>query len=219
MNTSSSARVSDRFAEISIELVEPHPLNANVMSAEMFVKLKTHISNNNDYPPLIVRPLEGQDTYQVLDGHHRLEILRELGHETVRCYIWPCDDAQALILLATLNRLEGTDVPALRASLMQELSSVVDVESLELLLPESSDEISDLLDLESIDEAAVLASLTIAAEPSGTGVSAISFAVDVEQASIIERAILIASENLTGNNRRGRALSAICSAYLEVIDA
>jgi len=219
MNSSSSARIGDRYAEISIDAIEPHPLNANVMSADMLAKLSAHIADTNEYPPLIVRPLEGRDVYQVLDGHHRLQVLRNLGHDTVHCYLWPCDDAQALVLLATLNRLEGTDVPALRAGLIQELDAAVDIQTLERLLPESRSEIEELISIEQVDETALLDSLELAARPSNGGFTAISFAVSRDQAVIIEKAIEKTVEKLNGTNRRGRAIVAICQLYLEVGDA
>ena len=60
--------------------------------------------------------------FEVLDGHQRLSVLRRLGRDQALCYLWPCDDATALVLLATLNRLEGEDVPALRSALLAELA-------------------------------------------------------------------------------------------------
>jgi ParB-like chromosome segregation protein Spo0J len=219
MNTSSSVPVIDRFAEISEELIENHPLNANVMSSQMFGKLKIHISKTGDYPPLIVRPIDSENKYQVIDGHNRLKIIRELVYESVRCYLWPCDDAQAMVLLATLNRLEGTDVPVLRAELIHELSTSIDLQGLDLLLPESRDEIEQLLNIEPVDEAALMESLRRAAAPALAGVSAISFAVNVDQAKIIEQAVAAASENLTGKNKRGRAIAVICEAFVEGLNA
>ncbi|MBE3071108.1 MAG: ParB N-terminal domain-containing protein, partial [Planctomycetes bacterium] len=55
--------------------------------------------------------------YQILNGHHRAQALRELGHTHARCDVWEVDDAEARLLLATLNRLEGRDDPGLRARL------------------------------------------------------------------------------------------------------
>jgi len=57
------------------------------------------------YPPLIVRPLG--DAWEILDGHQRADILRELGTAAARCEVWPVDDEQADICSATLNHLRG----------------------------------------------------------------------------------------------------------------
>jgi ParB-like chromosome segregation protein Spo0J len=101
---------------IPLDDLVPHPLNSNVMNEEMQEKLRVHIKRTEQYPFLVVRPhpeLPGK--YQVLDGHHRIAVLRELGHTEGRCDIWKADDREAKILLATLNRLEGQDQPIRRA--------------------------------------------------------------------------------------------------------
>src|SRR6266542_4202639 len=87
------------------------------------------------------------DDYQLLDGHQRTEALRRLGHADALCFLWPCDHATALVLLATLNRLEGEDIPAKRADLLRELSALLPPEELALLLPEDASAIRDPLQL------------------------------------------------------------------------
>ena len=111
--------------DIPITCLREHPRNANAMSAEALRTLRRHIGRSGRYEPLVVRPLppegDGQPVYQVLNGHHRLRVLRELGYAEVCCEVWPVDDREALLLLATLNRLEGRDEPMKRASLLTAL--------------------------------------------------------------------------------------------------
>ncbi len=95
---------------IPIEDLCPHPLNANTMSEDLRAKLKVHIGRTGRYPFVVVRAdPEEPGRFQILDGHHRVEILRELDHTEARCDIWNVDDREAKLLLATLNRLEGQD--------------------------------------------------------------------------------------------------------------
>lgn len=61
--------------------------------------------------------------YQLLNGHHRLEVLRKLGHRVVRCDVWTVNDDEALLLLATLNRLQGADDPMKRGQLLAALTT------------------------------------------------------------------------------------------------
>ena len=105
-----------------------------------------------------------EGSYQLLDGHQRLKALRN-GHHDALCYVWECDDATALRLLATLNRLQGEDSPALRAQLLRELTTVLPVEELALLLPEDAEQIEDMLALFAVDADELLAQF--AAAPSG----------------------------------------------------
>src|SRR5258708_1872303 len=108
-----------------------HPLNSNVMSPDLTAKLRAHIKRTGRYPYLIVRPHpEEQGKYQVLDGHHRVAVLRELGHTEARCDVWEVNDREARLLLATLNRLQGQDQPRKRAELIHELLGEMSLDDL-----------------------------------------------------------------------------------------
>ena len=115
-----SARVGPRM--VALDDLTPHPLNANVMPEDLRAKLAAHIRRTGRYPFLVVRPHPDEPgKYQVLDGHHRVEVLRELGFTEARCDVWDVDDREAKLLLATLNRLQGQDLPIRRAELIHEL--------------------------------------------------------------------------------------------------
>ena len=132
--SSSSSPASElQLRAIALDLLYEHPLNANLMPEGRVEKLTHNIGRSGRYPPLIVRAhpeLSGR--FQILDGKHRVEALRRLELREALCYFWPCDDAEALVLLATLNRLEGEDVPARRADLLVELSALLPPEQLAL---------------------------------------------------------------------------------------
>lgn len=131
---------------IHLDALLAHPGNSNVMSPLLLTKLAAHIQRSGRYPPLIVRPIASSQ-YQLLDGHHRAAVLRELGHTHAHCVVWEVDDAEALVLLATLNRLEGEDDPRKRASLITELQALrgdEDLASLAALLPEDADDLAQL---------------------------------------------------------------------------
>ena len=211
----------DRVLRVPLDRLHAHPSNPNLMSDERLETLARNIEREGRYPPLIARlHPERPGEWQLLDGHQRIEVLRRLGHPEALVFPWECDDETALILLATLNRLEGEDVPARRAALLTELTQLVPVEELALLLPEDGAQIEEMLALVDLDSDALIAELTAAAERnSATSPRLISFAVLPEDEQAIERAVAAASERLEGKNRRGRALGVICRAYLEAHDA
>ena len=220
-NTSSSrrpragSRRSGRLIRVALDKLRPHPANANVMPAERLAKLEEDIRREGDYPPLVVRPDPLEDGFcQILDGHEREEVLRRLGHKDALCYLWPCDDQTALVLVATLNRLEGQDDPLKRAELLRDLTELSSTEELAQLLPESATLIRQSLKLPDLDLESRLADLPQEPGP-GSGLRALTFAVTPEDEAVIEDAVGLASANLDGKNRRGRALAIIANTYLE----
>jgi ParB family chromosome partitioning protein len=171
------------------------------MEEERLEKLATNIDREGNYPPLVVRPHpEEAGAYELLDGHQRWQVLKHLGHEDALCYVWPCDDRTALVLLATLNRLEGQDDPLKRAELLRELTQLASPEDLAQLLPESAALIRQSLELLDLNLEELLADLQ-----RQTG----------EQA--IEEAVQEVAAGLEGTNRRGRALALIARRYLEMM--
>ncbi|MBI1335858.1 MAG: hypothetical protein GC164_02720 [Phycisphaera sp.] len=133
------------FQVIPLDQLHAHPSNSNVMPEPMVAKLVEHIGRTDRYPPLIVRPHDAG--YQVLDGHHRAEALRRLNQTEARCVVWDVGDDEALVLLATLNRLQGRDDPRKRASLVEELQQHFDVDTLASLLPEDADALQKLVEI------------------------------------------------------------------------
>jgi ParB-like chromosome segregation protein Spo0J len=208
--------LAERLIQVELGRLRPHPANANVMPEERLAKLRENIRRRGDYPPLIVRPQpNAAGAFQVLDGHQRLEVLRRLGHEVAHCYLWPCDDQTALILLSTLNRLEGQDDPLKRAELIRQLAALASTEELALLLPEDAKALDASLSLLELSLDDLLEEFQEAAKAEGKGLRALTFAVTSEDERVIEAAVAKASLGLEGQNRRGRALGLIAAAYLE----
>jgi len=135
---------------IPLDALRPHPENPNRMPPHLMAKLKGHIQRTGLYEPLVVRPMapapgDSPDAkYQIINGHHRAEVLRQLGHTHARCDVWEVDDAEARVLLATLNRLEGRDDPGARARLVARLAQGRSPEEVARLLPEPADAIERL---------------------------------------------------------------------------
>jgi ParB-like chromosome segregation protein Spo0J len=202
---------------VPLDDLVPHPLNANVMSDDMREKLKAHIKRTGRYPFLVVRPFG--EKYQVLDGHHRVAILRELGHREARCDVWAVDDREAKLLLATLNRLEGQDLPIRRAQLIHELLGEMSLDDLAGLLPETNRQLEDLHSLLEFPAEEIAAQLEADAEEAERVLPRVmSFVVSPEQEEIIERAVELASDGTPGRDRKARGLTNLAKKYLEGID-
>lgn len=196
----------------------PHPLNSNVMNEDMQEKLRVHIKRTGQYPFLVVRPHPEQPgKYQVLDGHHRIAVLRELGHTEGRCDIWKADDREAKILLATLNRLEGQDQPIRRAQLLHELLGEMSIDDLAGLLPETDRQLEELHSLLEFPADEIAALLEEQAEEEEKVLPRVmTFVVTPEQETMIEQAVELASDGTAGRDRKARGLAALARTFLDV---
>jgi len=206
--------------QIPLDDLLPHPLNSNVMPAEYREKLLAHMRRTGRYPFLVVRPHPTeQGKYQVLDGHHRIGVLRELGHTDARCDVWDVDDREAKLLLATLNRLEGQDQPLRRAQLLHELLGEWSAVDLGGLLPETEAEILDLHSLLEFPADQIADQLVAEAEErEKTLPVVIHFVVSHEQAELIETAVEKASDGVVGRDRKARGLYQLARHFLGATD-
>lgn len=199
-----------------IELTRLHadPRNANVCAPDVLEKLKRHIERTGFCPSLLVRPDPGQDGHYILvDGHHRKQVLETLGWPEVDCQIKAMTEDEAGLLLLTLNRLRGTDIPRKRAELLESLLPQFNIAELADLLPESSGEIEGLLALLRQEESALEAALKaqMKAERQTLPVP-FGFMIPAEEAGIVQEA-LAAYQGRTKSDQ-GQALVAICRDVL-----
>jgi hypothetical protein len=137
--------------KIPIEQLMEHHENSNHMNSAMAKKLRRHIELTGRYEPLTVRLYPYQTgKFQVINGHNRLRVLRDLGYTIVCCVVWNIDDDQARLYLATLNRLSGDDILERRATLLENLCKTYDSEELLSLLPDNAEQIEKLRKLSSL---------------------------------------------------------------------
>lgn len=135
---------------LALDRLRAHPDNANRMSRSARAMLSRHLRRAGRCPPVVVRPHPHEPgAYELLDGHHRVEIARSLGWREIHAVIWTeVDDDEARLLLATLNRLHGEDDPHRRARLLAHLHARWgDAEALRALLPDQEALLKRLLRL------------------------------------------------------------------------
>jgi ParB-like chromosome segregation protein Spo0J len=214
-NQPRGTRIGPRM--IPLDDLVAHPLNSNVMSEDLQAKLRAHIKRTGRYPFLVVRthPTEA-GKYQVLDGHHRVAILRDLGHTEARCDVWEVNDREARLLLATLNRLQGQDQPRKRAELIHELLGEMSLDDLAGLLPESDRQIEELHALLEFPAEEIALLLEEQAEQAEKILPRVlTFVVTPEQEELIEQAVELASDGTKGRDRKARGLANLARRFLE----
>ncbi len=137
--------MSSAIRRISLDRLVPHPDNPNRMSRTNFEKLVRNIERTGRYEPLVVRPCPGRKGFfQILNGHHRCEALRKLGHRAADTVVWKVDEEQADILVATLNRLGGRDSLDRKLALLRRLSARIPIRKLARLLPQTLGQLTRL---------------------------------------------------------------------------
>ena len=135
---------------IPLDKLIAHPENPNRMSKQTYEKLKRHIAQSHNYEPLIVRRHpEIENSFEIINGHHRAKALKEIGETFADCVQWQIDDDQARILLATLNRLGGKDELGAKVELIKNLSEKFGSKELSKLLPDTKQTIEKLRDITS----------------------------------------------------------------------
>ena len=145
--------------QIPINKILQNLLNPNQMGEEAYQKLRMNMQETGNYPSLIVTPKNNQ--YLLLDGWHRLKAATELDWDKVWCEVWELNGRRADLMLATLNRLRGTDDLKKRALLIAKLNEEFknERELLLRLIPEKSQSLDLMVKFASERSNEVLAQL------------------------------------------------------------
>lgn len=138
-------RIQNRVSSIPIDKLTGHPGNPNRMSKRNFVRLVRNIERTGRYEPLVVR--RQGDGFQIINGHHRCRALKQLGYETADAVVWDVDDAEADILLSTLNRLGGSNVLEKKLALLARLNRNMHACEMAKLLPFTRSQIERMKNL------------------------------------------------------------------------
>jgi ParB family chromosome partitioning protein len=135
-------KIENRVTSIPIDRLTAHPGNPNRMSKRNFARLVRNIERTGRYEPLVVR--RHGDSFQIINGHHRCRALEQLGYETADAVVWDVDDAEADILLTTLNRLGGSDVLDKKLALLERINREMNAREMAKLLPFTRSQIEKL---------------------------------------------------------------------------
>jgi len=222
--------MNNKLRTIKLDKLIPHPDNPNRMSKANFDKLVRNIERSGRYEPLVVRPcpdargtrVDGRlsaspcpesqcaSVFQIINGHHRWQALKQLGHKTADVVIWDIDDHQTDILLATLNRLGGSDSIEKKLALLQRLNKQLAARELAKLLPVTAKQIERLANLKLPSAPAT--------PPANHFANPLVFFVNGTQQQIIEQAMSLAMPNRDEKTRaaaRAAALTTIALGWLE----
>jgi ParB-like chromosome segregation protein Spo0J len=204
--------MTNSVQSITLDKIVAHPNNPNKMSDATFGKLVRNIERTGRYEPIVVRPHpERGDHFQIINGHHRCLALTKLGYKAADCVVWDIDDEQTDILLATLNRLGGTDELGKKLELLKRLNKRMESSELAKLLPQTAKQIERLTNLKIPSRPA---------EAKGFSNPMIFFVSDAQQGKI-EKALSLAEKSQNEKTRaakRAAALAHIAREFLSATD-
>ena len=196
---------------VPLERLVPHPDNPNRMSRGNLAKLARNIERSGHYEPLVVRPYSGRPgCYQIINGHHRCEALRILGHETAEVVVWQVDDEQTDILLATLNRLNGRDTLDKKLALLRRLRTRIPTRKLGRLLRQTVGQIERLTASKPLARTMPQKSEAFA--------TPVVFFVDEAQKGLIEEALSLAGPSPKAGTKAARRVSGLMQIVRGFLD-
>jgi ParB-like chromosome segregation protein Spo0J len=179
-----------------------HPDNPNRQSKVNFAKLLRNIERTGRYEPLVVRPCPNKPGfYQIINGHHRCQALAKLGHEAADCIVWNIDDEQTDILLATLNRLGGSDQLGKKLKLLKRLKKKLDTGELARLIPHTKKQIERLTNLKLPSAPAKIDTASFA--------NPVVFFLNDKQQQIVDEALSLAARNGKEKTKAARYAAAL----------
>ena len=219
--------MTNTIQSIALDKLDFHPDNPNRMSKVNFGKLVRNIERSGRYEPLIVRPCPDKaDYFQIINGHHRCHALAKLGYETADCVVWDIDDEETDVLLATLNRLGGSDELAKKLKLLERLSKRTEANILARILPQTRSQIERLNSMLDARYSMLNACKSeVENRKSKAFANSLVFFVDDKQQEQIEKALLLVEEvsvrspkdkaEMTNAAKRAAALAHIAQHFLD----
>ncbi len=201
--------MANSIQSIALDKLEFHPDNPNIQSKVNFAKLVRNIDRTGRYEPLVVRPSpQKMGRFQIINGHHRCHALVRLGYKSADCMVWDVDDEQTDILLATLNRLGGSDLLGKKLKLLKRLNKKMATVELAKVLPQTAKQIERLTNLKWPNAPAKINANSFA--------NPLVFFVNDTQQEQIEKALSLVEEpkvKMTKAAKRAAALAHIAQVY------
>ena len=203
--------------DLPVEQLREAPWNPNQMDRAMLERLRKSISRYGLVENLVVRPLGGDGTYEVLSGNHRLQVLQEMVQRTAPCAVVDLSDHHAQLLAQALNHIGGEDDLGLRAELVRRLLESLRRENVLELLPETVDSLTALASLGQDEIVKHLAAWERAqvARLKHLTIQLTQSQLDVVEEALARQPVPVNSHGTSNLNSRGKALYQLCQDFLK----
>ncbi len=202
--------------DLPVAKLREAPWNANCMDEAMLARLKESIRRYGLVENLVVRKVT-DDTFEVISGNQRLNILHQTDCNQVPCVVVDLDDAHARLLAQALNNIQGEDNLGIRAELIRHVLDKIPEKDVLAILPETGCSLQAMVSLGTETIAEYLQKKQLAQT---ARLKHMQFQLTPAQYQVVEEAIamiLSHSQKKRGENPnlRGNALYLLCKAYIE----
>lgn len=200
----------------------PRVRNHSAMAAHKFKALKDDVKRHSEEPyidfPVLVRPIK-HGMYEIIDGHHRFQVVKELGWSKVSVRVLNVSESMALKISVRRNAQHGEFTDVLAEEIQGLLDAGESIEDLAGSIAMNEREIMDLAASATLPEELLKSSKRMNGKKGSgelvedTRIFQVSFHITEKERSIINAAIdnvLDADEE----SAPGSALAAVCSRYL-----
>lgn len=199
--------------DVPVDQIGPDPDNPNEMSEGMYAALLNDIRQNGYTQPVLIRPVEGDIPFQIIDGEHRWRAVSELGFASIPAVVIEADTDDAKLRLITMNRFRGEFSPLRLAQVINGLAQHIPAETLRSRLNMSESEMRDTLSNANLADGLGQTLNDGDLQPEG---KTVSVRCTDDQAAIIE-AVLDAVAST--KDERGAALARICHEWAKAQEA
>ena len=204
-----------QVVDLPLDAIAVPSWNPNEMTAEMRTHLRRSLERFGVMVPLVVRCID-PNGYETVGGAQRLSVMREMGLSTAPCVITEVGDGEAGLLSQALNHIAGADNAGLRGCLIRSVLETLPLDQVLAVLPETA---RSLQELSSLGQETIASCLASWDQSQKARLRHMILQLTPEQESLVQRAIRQAMPRAgrartSSPNRRGAAISIICSEFL-----
>lgn len=125
--------------------------NYKEQDEKMDIKLKNNLIRNNQIEILLVRE-HGDDKYEVVNGNHRYDVMKDIGYLKVWCYnLGKISDEEAKRIAIETNETKYAVNHQIMAKLIKELGMAYSMEELMESLPYTQEEVENYMQMHDFD--------------------------------------------------------------------